>query len=348
MLHRLAFSSAGLQVSLADLEDRLFAEKLSSVSAERPVFITSLPRAGTTILLNVLYETGEFVSHTYENMPFVLCPMLWKRFSRGLRSSDAHEMERAHADGLTISMQSAEAFEEMIWRHFWPSQYRRDRIEPWQRRKNSEFLAYFNSHMRKLVALAGRDRSLRYLSKNNLNVSRLHYLAAVFPDARIIVPFRAPFEHAMSLHRQHLGFLESHAGDSFSKAYMKGIGHFDFGENFLPVNFDGWLDSDRRDDATELSFWVEYWVAAYRSVLSKVGARVHLFAFDRWTRNPEAGLEWLAATIGLEDPAALKRQADRVREAPPNARECAQIPDSLAQEAIALFDELNDKSVSFG
>lgn len=344
LLHRLAFASSGLQVSLADIEDRVFAEQLSAVSVDRPVFITALPRAGTTILLNVLYETREFVSHTYASMPFVLCPLIWQRFSRLFRSSGDQEMERAHADGLTISMHSAEAFEEIIWHYFWQSQYMPDRIEPWNRRKDSEFLQFFKNHLRKLISLADSAGNLRYLSKNNLNIARLPYLASVFPDARIIVPFRSPFEHAASLHRQHVGFLQTHRDDPFSKAYMKGIGHFDFGENFLPVNFDNWLSGDRRADGTELQFWVEYWVAAYRNIMSNAGPSIDLFPFDRWTRNPNAGLEWLAERIELKRPEELEKQAAMVRESPQHATRCPQISDSLAREAIRLFDELNERA----
>ena len=322
----------------------MHATQLSRISVDRPVFITALPRAGTTILLNVLYETTEFVSHTYESMPFVLCPMIWQRFSRLFRTSGNQEMERAHADGLMISMHSAEAFEEMIWHYFWRPQYGPDRIETWKRRKNSEFLNFFNSHVRKLIALSGGDGKLRYLSKNNLNVSRLQYLASVFPDARIIVPFRAPFEHAASLHRQHLGFLQTHGEDPFSKAYMKGIGHYDFGENFLPINFDDWLMGDRRADATQLQFWVEYWIAAYRNVLSNAGNSIRLFPFDRWTRHPKAGLEWLAGEIELENPGALIGQSGMLREAPQYATSCPQISKACAREAIDLFDELNNRT----
>ena len=250
-------------------------------------------------------------------------------------------MERAHGDGLSISMQSAEAFEEMIWHYFWRPQYGSDRIEPWKRRKNSEFLNFFENHVRKLISLVNGGGELRYLSKNNLNISRLRYIASVFPDAQIIVPFRAPFEHAASLHRQHLGFLQAHKEDPFSRAYMKGIGHFDFGENFLPVNFDNWLSRDRRADATELAFWVEYWIAAYRNILSTAGKSIHLFPFDRWTRSPEEGLEWLAAKIELRNPGELIKQAGTVPETPRHASSCPQIPQSLAKSAIQLFDELN-------
>ncbi len=52
------------------------------------MFVTALPRAGTTILLNLLVGTGSFASHTYRDMPFVLCPMIWQRFAKQFQVSD--------------------------------------------------------------------------------------------------------------------------------------------------------------------------------------------------------------------------------------------------------------------
>src|SRR6185436_9488480 len=80
-LHRIAFATYEVQADLADIEDRLFASHLSPITNQRPVFITSLPRAGTTLLLECCAALDEFASHTYRDMPFVLIPCLWSSFS---------------------------------------------------------------------------------------------------------------------------------------------------------------------------------------------------------------------------------------------------------------------------
>ena len=36
------------------------------------VFVMGLARSGTTVLLNALYESSEFASLSYKDMPFVL------------------------------------------------------------------------------------------------------------------------------------------------------------------------------------------------------------------------------------------------------------------------------------
>ena len=45
------------------------------------VFVSGLARSGTTILLNALYESDEFASLSYKDMPFVLAPNLWSKLS---------------------------------------------------------------------------------------------------------------------------------------------------------------------------------------------------------------------------------------------------------------------------
>jgi hypothetical protein len=337
-LHKIAFASKDIQVALADLEDRVYRQTLSSIDIRRPVFVTALPRAGTTILLNMLHNTGEFVSHTYMNMPFVLCPVIWRHLRNGTRSYEHNEMERAHGDGITISVGSPEAFEEMIWNHFWRSHYGEDRIEPWRQHQHAEFVSFLQNHIRKQLLLANRGNNLRYLSKNNLNISRITYLPSVFPDATVVVLFRPPLQHASSLLKQHLNFLKAHVEDDFSRAYMRGIGHFDFGANFLPVNFNGWLQGDRRPDATGLAFWVEYWVAAYRYVLDKAGDSVRLLSFEQLTQDPQPTLRQLADDLQLAEPDKFVEQFTVVRSAPAHDVDDSDVPASV----LAAANELNE------
>jgi len=80
LLHRLAFATSDMQVELAALEDMIYRKSLADTPVNRPVFITGLPRAGTTLLLQLTSALEEFASHSYRDMPFVLLPMLWNSF----------------------------------------------------------------------------------------------------------------------------------------------------------------------------------------------------------------------------------------------------------------------------
>ncbi|WP_290577372.1 sulfotransferase [Ketobacter sp.] len=341
-VHNIAFASRGAQVALSDLEDKLFAGALQPITPERPVFVTGLPRAGTTLLLEMLEASGEFGVHTYRDMPLLLTPLLWSRLSRWFRR-EATMKERAHGDGMLVSEESPEAFEETLWAEFWPKQYQAHWVEPWDPRfTHPEFEQFFRRHIRKILLLraTAERQPRRYLSKNNMNIARLPYLVKRFPDAQVLVPFRQPLQHAASLLRQHLGFLQLHQSDPFARRYMRGIGHYDFGANLKPINFGNWMQPQSLDHADSLSFWLQYWCATYRTLLSQLEPRIRLFSFDHFCKAPHHSLTTLGALLELEQPAALLAQAERV--SPPKAHAPAGTaidPDLLA-EAQQLYTEL--------
>jgi hypothetical protein len=299
-LHYVAFNTWTAQVSLADLEDRLFSKNIFTSSTNRPVFIAALPRAGTTLLLECLTTLPEFASHCYRDMPFVIVPCLWNRFSSHFQQIGSSR-ERAHGDGMHINFDSPEALEEILWKCFWHHHYQSDRIIPWQKTDNEEFSRFFSQHMQKIILLrCGKDNSKgRYISKNNLSIARTGMLKRIFPDSLIVVPFRQPVQHAASLLEQHQNFLRIHNEDAFASEYMRQIGHYDFGANLRPVDFDGWMDQRQSQNDLSLSFWIEYWVAAYNHLL-KTKSKLLFIDYEGLCNHPDKGLEQLADAIGIE------------------------------------------------
>ena len=312
-LHRLAFSTIEIQKGLADLEDRVYSRNLARIEIDRPVFITSLPRAGTTLLLDVIASTGSFGSHTYRDLPFVLIPLLWDTVSGGGRRQNESEIERAHGDGMTISYDSYEAFEEVLWRAYWPHKYVEDRILTWaaeDRDPHDEFENFFRSHVRKLLFLRG---ATRYVSKNNANISRIPKLLATFPDAQVLVPFRRPVDQAVSMWRQHQNFMQIHTSEPFTRRYMNDIGHFDFGANLRPIDFDGWADCDCPGSPDEVGFWLRYWCVAFEHILKLANlVPVALVNYDRLCDGPMPGLHNISDLLEIDDTSILQ-QAGRFR-----------------------------------
>ncbi|MDD5173959.1 MAG: sulfotransferase, partial [Candidatus Omnitrophica bacterium] len=314
VLHRLAFKTYAAQIPLADIEDRIYSKRLVSLKIDRPVFITALPRAGTTLLLECCASLKGFASHSYRDMPFVLIPCLWGRFSAPFRRSGISR-ERAHGDGMQINFDSPEALEEVIWSVFWRRHYLTDRIVPWQDEYNSEFEEFFRNHMRKIIFLRRGKGTLmaRYLSKNNLNIARISILHRLFPDSVIIVPFRQPLQHAASLLKQHNNFLRIHEDDPFASEYMRAIGHYDFGENLRPIDFAGWFDKRESRSPCSLGFWLEYWVASYKHLLTEPSGFFHFLNYDKFCDNPRLGLQTLADMIDSGDPDSLLARAEGIR-----------------------------------
>ncbi len=338
-LHQLAFNTITAQLGLADIEDRVYSRTLKAYPADRPIFVTGLPRAGTTLLLECFARMPEFASHCYRDMPFVLTPMFWDRFSSAFRTT-GKARERAHGDGMTIDFDSPEALEEVIWQAFWPQAYQADRIEPWKSNPDRDFTAFFQSHMRKIAAVRRPENSsgVRYVSKNNLNIARLPLIRQSFPDATIVVPFRQPLDHAASLLKQHQNFSAIHRDDPFAADYMRDLGHFDFGSNLRPIDFDGWL-ADNRHESNTLAFWLQYWTATYRHLLT-TDCNAQFFSYDHLCSNPETSLEALASVLHCRDKQRLLNAAEDMHAPRPRTVDATSTPSDLLAEANAIYEDL--------
>ena len=150
------------------------------------VFVSGLARSGTTILLNAIHESNEFASLSYKDMPFILAPNLWSKLSF---KKNIDLVERAHGDGIRVSVESPEAFEEVFWMTF--DEYDMD--------------------MKSLKIMCNKIRNIKrkYLSKNNQNIRRLELISKIFPHSKILIPFRNPIQHSYSLLSQHKSLLKT-------------------------------------------------------------------------------------------------------------------------------------------
>ena len=105
--------------------DGLLPIKRQDNPDERHVFVSGLARAGTTILMRTFFDTGQFRSLSYRDMPFVLMPGIWKNLSKSFQKQEKAK-ERAHGDGIYVDFDSPEAFEEVFWRTFSGNEYIND------------------------------------------------------------------------------------------------------------------------------------------------------------------------------------------------------------------------------
>jgi hypothetical protein len=121
---------------------------------------------------------------------------------------------------------------------------------------------------------------------------------------------------------------------------MEGIGHFDFGDNLRPVDFDGWLDSSKHRDPREIGFWLEYWRAAYRSLLSEATERMHFLNYEALCADPRLGLERIANCINVGNKNAFLAQAERIHAPSSYDIDCALLDETLIEEAKVLHSRL--------
>ena len=209
-LHKFALSSQFMREVTFDFENTKISLRREP---ENNIFITGLARSGTTILLNALYKSNIFASLSYSDMPFVLAPNLWSKISFNKKNLELKE--RAHGDGIKISTESPEAFEEVFWKTFSHEEY--EELE-------DKFRIYVSNILYKY-------KKGRYLSKNNQNIKRVELINSIFSNSKILVPFREPIQHAYSLLTQHKKFIDDAKNDKFISKYMKWIGHTEFGPN---------------------------------------------------------------------------------------------------------------------
>jgi hypothetical protein len=350
-LHYVAFGAPLLQRSLGELENDLYRKQIEQVESRDEVFVTGLPRAGTTLVLELLHATGEFETFTYRDMPFVLSPLLWRRYSKSRRRR-AGRIARAHGDGMEISFDSPEAFEEVAWlAHLRDRIVREHTLEPIAAEEVSEEAEEaLQLLVRKVLLAAERppaEAPARYLSKNNANISRLEALGRVFPTARILVVFRDPLAQAGSLMAQHRRFAALHATDRFAARYMRWLGHYEFGANFRPIDFDGKFGRDGVPAEIDAAFWLEYWTSAYGHALAAQSPQVRWVDYDRLARDPEPSLRRLAELAGIRQPDRLIAAAPRLRPATSRRLGPESCPASVLEAAQAVHRRLQDAAESY-
>lgn len=256
ILHRIILSSKLVREITFDFEQTLFLKK-NSQFVDKHVFVAGLARSGTTALLNALHQSNNFASLTYEDMPFILSPNFWSKIS--LKKKHKKPQERYHKDGIDISTNSAEAFEEVFWKTYTEESHKTNRL----------FENFVN-----LILI--KNNKERYLSKNNQNIKRLDTISKIFPNSIILIPFREPLDQAFSLLSQHKYFINEQKKDDFVRDYMALIGHSEFGADYIEINSSN-LDFP---NSLHLNHWLEQWYLTYKSVLGESIENKNLYLID--------------------------------------------------------------------
>lgn len=238
-LHDFVLSKKIINKSLFELEKIIYL-KNKDIKNQSHVFITGLPRSGTTSLLNFLFSSGEYASLTYNNMPFILSP----HFSKLFHKKNITKKERLHGDGIDFDNNSPEALDEIFFDN------------------NEEFVKNEIVNYIQLILLS--NNKTKYLSKNNLNYKRIDLIQSIFPNSIFLIPIREPLQHANSLLNQHLHFSQLQKEVDFIRRYMKYLGHNEFGLNHKP-----WNDPINYQDRGKIDYWLEQWSLFYKDIYNK-------------------------------------------------------------------------------
>ena len=344
-IHNLIMMSLSLKF-LAKI-DTIFDRKYR-VDNKNPIFILGIPRSGSTALLNALYSIPNFGTYTYRYLPFLTLPCITK-FSFSFRKNKIKTVERAHGDGHKIDLDSPEAFDEILWKLYYPEIYKKSNIQSLKSDSiNDKFKFFFRRQIIKISNIESERKGVkidnfqktRYVSKNNANISRISALLAIFPDANFLVPFRDPLSQSKSLLRQHLLFSKIHETDPFVLKYMNDLGHFEFGVNHKtlvlgePFNYLG--------TPNDLEYWLAYWNYAYGFLL-KQEVSIGFISLNRLINFEKETMNKVLDFIGCDFP--WKSSFKYFKDSNYKLDNANTINRDLLREAYAIYDKLIAMSV---
>jgi len=232
---RAVHAGAPLFVGLGNLESGFLRGRLAAVTVDRPVYICGLPRAGTTITLQMLSEHPDVVTHKYADFLMPYMPYVWNKvFPRIPVDAMRKPVPRIHRDRIEVTRDSAEMGEEILWEHFFPHIHDEANYSVLDATtSNSAFERFYDEHLRKLALVRGRTR---YVSKAIMCVVRMQYLRKLFPDARFLLYIRNPVDHVASLIKQDRIWAELEQSDPRQIEIIELTGHHEFGPKQVMAN----------------------------------------------------------------------------------------------------------------
>ena len=242
LLHNICFSFNIINKSMYEIEKLIHLKRINSnkIVGKKHLFISGLPRSGTTILLNYLYSSNDYASLTYRDMPFITAINIFSKISR---LSNYEKKPRIHNDGIFYNLDSPEALDEVFFQLFDKDQLK------------EELVNYVS-----LILL--KYKKEQYLSKNNFNYQRVDLIKKTFPNSIFLIPFRDPLQQSYSLLKQHLNFIKLQNNDTFILKYMNYLGHIEFGKNHK-----SWNKPQLFNNTLNINYWLEQWKIFYSEIL---------------------------------------------------------------------------------
>jgi hypothetical protein len=311
-----------LWISLGNLETKAVLTERAAQVIDRPIYVAGLARSGSTILLETLASHPDVATHRYRDYPLIFTPYWWNRWLDRVARRDEQPTERSHKDGIAITSNSPEAFEEMLWMAFFPGLHDPSHGSSFDdpAADHQGFARFYVEHMRKLLAVRGRRR---YVAKGNYNVTRLGYLLRLFPDARFVVPVRDPVWHIASLMKQQALFTKGQQDNPAAVRHLQRVGHFEFGLDRRAIAVG---DPQRVaevmalwQNGAEVEGWARYWslihdhVAEVLAESPEIRAATYVVRYEDLCQTPRETLAAVLSHCGLAaDDGFLAQAAERI------------------------------------
>jgi hypothetical protein len=254
VFYYLTLGILGVQSFLSSLENLLYR---NHKHFSKGIIITGLARSGTTALLQSLTKHPQFRSLTYREMPFLCAPKLWSAMNLG----KSKKQERIHGDGITVDLDSPDAFDEYFWRLILKERYYTDNAKLRVHHPKEHEIRRYEYYIKKVL----RENET-YVAKNNNFVLRVKEFLRKRNEYKIFVVFRDPLSHIWSLYNQHNNILQKQMEDDFLRDYMAWLGHHEFGCDVRDFKLN--RQDFKYKSPTSLNYWLERWVNYYEYFLN--------------------------------------------------------------------------------
>ena len=326
LLHRIALNNYYIALKLFKQETK----KIKRKGLERRqdfVIISGLARAGTTSMMNDLAKIDAFVSLSYANMPFLLCPNLWAKFYKP-KSNELKE--RSHKDGILIGLNSNEAFEEYFFKVKANDSYIKDSYLSEYEISREDYGDYLDYH-----CIIKHDNKKTYLAKNNNFLLRYKSVREFNDSFIMVILYRDPLTHAASLMEKHNDYKKMQKEDPFVLEYMNWLGHYEFGENQKTFIFNITEDSFQ-DDRASLDYWLKFWINYYSYVITIHHPNTILINYDAYCKNPKETIGTILQKTGINaelpdyKPFINRRKTDH------------KYSDDIYKSALEVYRQLNN------
>jgi len=285
--------------TLHSLETSKYGKRLDTIQVDRPIYVTGVARAGTTITLEMLSHHPEVGNHMYLHMVMPYIPH-WIQQVADKTPLMLSPTERIHQDRMMVNRTSPEAVEEIFWQKYFENVLDESKSNIMgEEVRNPRFEMFYRDHIRKLLA---DQRASRYAAKNNYNVTRMKYLQKIFPDVKFIIVVRNPFDHIASLIKQDVIFSEVEREDPRLLDWTKVIGHREFGTGKVCINVgDTNLVKEIREHWSNkrlyVKGWAKYWASLYAHVYKtleqdqKLAKSVLIVRYETLCEKPAATID---------------------------------------------------------
>jgi hypothetical protein len=282
-----------------EIGKKLFAIEKKSQSTEPThnvkqfVIVSGLARAGTTSLMNKLAVYDIFATLSYANMPLLMAPNLWRKFYNPKTKT---VKERSHKDGIRIGLNSNEALEEYFFKAITTDRFIAENkllVHELSADEYEQYLAYQN--------VIRQKESQFYLAKNNNFLLRYKSFRVLNDSFVMVIMFREPLTHALSLLDKHQSFSALQKEDPFVLDYMNWLGHHEFGINHMPFEFENHSETNSFS-LHDINYWIMVWINYYEYAIQSNHPNTIFICYEEYCANPSIAVNSIFKKLALPAP----------------------------------------------